>query len=49
LSSSETQEKLLSYGLDPSPLRSTKEFADFLQADMRRWSKLAKEAQLTPQ
>jgi len=49
LSSSETQEKLLSYGLDPSPLRSTKEFADFLQADMRRWSKLAKEAQLTSQ
>jgi tripartite-type tricarboxylate transporter receptor subunit TctC len=43
----ETQEKLLSYGLDPSPLHSTKEFADFLQTDMRRWSMLAKEANLT--
>jgi tripartite-type tricarboxylate transporter receptor subunit TctC len=47
LSSSETQEKLLSYGLDPSPLRSAREFADFLQTDLRRWSKLVKEAHLT--
>jgi tripartite-type tricarboxylate transporter receptor subunit TctC len=49
LSSSETQEKLLNYGLDPSTLRSTREFADFLQTDLRRWSKLAKDAKLTAQ
>jgi tripartite-type tricarboxylate transporter receptor subunit TctC len=49
LLSSETQEKLLSYGLDPSRLHSTKEFADYLQTDMRRWSRLVKEAKLTEQ
>ena len=47
LKSSETQEKLLRYGLDPSPLHSTQEFADFLRTDMRRWSRLVKEANLT--
>ena len=46
LISGETQERLLSYGLDPSYLRSTKEFADFLQTDIRRWSKLVREANL---
>ena len=47
LSSTETQKKLLSYGLDPTALYSTKEFADFLRIDIQRWSKLAREANLT--
>jgi tripartite-type tricarboxylate transporter receptor subunit TctC len=49
LSGTETQKKLLSYGLDPSSLQSTKEFADFLRIDIQRWSKLAREANLTGQ
>ena len=47
LMSSDTQQRLLSYGLDPSSLRSTKAFADFLQTDTRRWFRLASVANLT--
>jgi tripartite-type tricarboxylate transporter receptor subunit TctC len=46
LKSKETREKLLSYGLDPSPIDSTREFADFLQTDIKRWSNLVKQANL---
>ena len=46
LKSRETREKLLSYGLDPSPIDSTREFADFLQTDIKRWSNLVKQANL---
>src|SRR5258706_2110435 len=46
LKSKETQEKLLSYGLDPSPIDSTREFADFLQTDIKRWSNLVKQVNL---
>jgi tripartite-type tricarboxylate transporter receptor subunit TctC len=42
----ETQEKLLSYGLDPSPIDSTREFADFLRTDIKRWSDVVKKANL---
>lgn len=46
LKSKNTQERLLSYGVDPSSIDSTKEFADFLQTDIKRWSNLVKEANL---
>lgn len=46
LKSRETREKLLSYGLDPSPIDSTREFADFLQTDIKRWSNLVIQANL---
>jgi len=46
LKSRDTQDKLLSYGLDPAPVESPREFADFLQTDIRRWAKLAQEANL---
>ena len=46
LKSNETQAKLLSFGLDPSPLASTREFADFLQTDIKRWAALVQAANL---
>jgi tripartite-type tricarboxylate transporter receptor subunit TctC len=46
LKSRETQEKLLSYGVDPAPIDSTREFADFLRTDIKRWSRLVREANL---
>ena len=46
LKSKQVQEKLLGYGVDPSPIDSAKEFADFLQTDIKRWSNLAREAGL---
>jgi tripartite-type tricarboxylate transporter receptor subunit TctC len=46
LKSRETEEKLLSLGVDPAPVYSPKEFADFLQTDIRRWAKLATVANL---
>jgi len=44
LRSKQVQEKLLGYGVDPAPIETTKEFADFLQTDIARWSKLVREA-----
>jgi len=42
LKSGQAQEKLLGYGVDPSPISSVQEFAEFLQTDIRRWARLAK-------
>lgn len=46
LNSRDTQEKLLGFGVDPSTIHSARDFANFLQTDIRRWAKLAKEANL---
>ena len=46
LKSSETQKRLLSFGVDPSSRFSIKEFADFLETDIRRWAGLAAVANL---
>ena len=48
LKSRDTQDKLLSYGLDPAPIDTTREFAEFLQTDIKRWARLAREANLAP-
>jgi len=49
LKSKQVQEKLLSYGVDPSPIDSTKEFADFLQTDIKRWTRLVRDANIGSQ
>ena len=46
LKSKEAQDKLLGFGLDPAAIYTTKEFADFLQADIKRWANLARDANL---
>ena len=46
LKSKEVQDKLLGFGLDPAAIYTTKEFADFLQADIKRWANLARDANL---
>ena len=42
LKSSDTQEKLLGYGLDPAPINSTRDFGNFIRADIQQWTKLSK-------
>lgn len=46
LRSKQVQEKLLGYGVDPAPIETTKEFADFLQTDIKRWAALSRAAGL---
>ena len=46
LKSKEAQDKLLGFGLDPATIYTSKEFADFLQADIKRWANLARDANL---
>ena len=46
LKNKQVQEKLLGYGVDPSPIETTKEFADFLQTDIKRWAALSSAAGL---
>ena len=46
LKSKEVQDKLLGFGLDSAAIYTTKEFADFLQADIKRWANLARDANL---
>ena len=46
LKSKEVQDKLLGFGLDPAAIYTTIEFADFLQADIKRWANLARDANL---
>ena len=38
----QVQERLLSFGVDRAPIDSPKEFADFLQTDIKRWSQLVR-------
>ena len=49
LNSRQAQERLLSFGVDRAPIDSPKEFADFLQTDIKRWSQLAREAGIKPE
>ena len=43
LNTKQIQERLLSFGVDRAPIESPKELADFLQSDIRRWTKLVQE------
>lgn len=49
LNSRQVQERLLSFGVDRAPIDSPKEFADFLQTDIKRWSQLVREAGIKPE
>lgn len=49
LNSRQAQERLLSFGVDRAPIDSPKEFADFLQTDIKRWSQLVREAGIKPE
>ncbi len=49
LNSRQTQERLLGFGVDRAPIDSPKEFADFLQTDIQRWSQLVREAGIKPE
>ncbi len=49
LNSRQVQERLLSYGVDRAPIDSPREFADFLQTDIKRWSQLVREAGIKPE
>lgn len=48
LNNRQVQERLLAFGVDRAPIDSPKEFADFLQTDIRRWTKLVHEVGLKP-
>jgi tripartite-type tricarboxylate transporter receptor subunit TctC len=48
LNGRQAQERLLSFGVDRAPIDTPKEFADFLQTDIRRWTKLVREVGLKP-
>jgi tripartite-type tricarboxylate transporter receptor subunit TctC len=42
LNNRQVQERLLSFGVDRAPIDSPKEFSEFLQMDIARWTKLVK-------
>jgi tripartite-type tricarboxylate transporter receptor subunit TctC len=49
LNNRQVQERLLSFGVDRAPIDSPKEFGEFLQTDIRRWSRLVQAVGLKPE
>ena len=47
LNNPQVQERLLSFGVDRAPIDTSKEFSDFLQTDVKRWSRLVQHLGLT--
>ena len=43
------QEKLLGFGVDRATIETPKEYGDFMQADLKQWAKLLKEANIKPE
>jgi tripartite-type tricarboxylate transporter receptor subunit TctC len=49
LNTKQTQERLLGLGVDRAPIETPAQFAEFVQADIKRWTKLVKEVGITAQ
>ena len=49
LNTKQVQERLLGLGVDRAPIDTPAEFGEFVQTDVKRWTKLVREIGLSPQ